>query len=295
MFYRSAPNIILQALLVSAISAGTAHAGEVFVSLKTEAKISQMEVHLGDVADIAAADSKDRRRLELFKIAKLPPIGAFKLSRSEIEYGLNKGIRGSMPTIVWGGAENVLISGKSQRVSLAPGIDAAAVFLLNRLGGNGKVTLRMVHGVENVEVPLGKAVVRPDFPSIQVMGAHVDVPLIVEIGGVKVRQTSVRFQVIPRSEKLAFPKNKLYAKPEASDESLAALESSSRTDGEHRLVAKDQAVTLLIDTGGVRIETAGMALNNANKGEKVRVRRINGGAEIVGRVMQSGVVLADEF
>lgn len=297
MLYRSAFFIILQALFLSAICAGTVLAGEVFVSLKADTKISQREVRLGDVADIVATDITERRRLESLQVAVISSEGSPKqLSRSEIEYGLSQVSKEKLPTIVWGGAENVLVSSKPQRVSLASGIDAAAVFLLNRIGGNAHAGLRMIEGIESVEVPHGKVVVRPDFSSIRTIGTYIDVPLIVEVEGLRVMQTSVRFQVIRH------PKTQALANAERDIESESSGQSSPMLDGHasqanrnNRLVVKDQTVTLLIETGGVRIETSGMALNDANKGEKVRVRRVSGGAEIVGRVMQRGVVLVDEI
>jgi hypothetical protein len=296
MLYRSAPFIIFQALLLSAISAGSVLASEVFVSLKAEVKISQPDARLGDVADIVATDVAEKRRLESLKIAKLPSVGtAVRLSRSEIEYGLSKASNEKLPIIVWGGSENVLVSSKSQSVSLAPGIDAAAAFLFNRLGGNAQVSLRMIHGVDSVEMPPGSVVVRPDFSSIHTFGAYIDVPLIVEIEGLSAMQTSVRFQVIRHSKIHDLANAELNENSESSDEPLQFDKETSRTDRSNHWVTKDQAVTLLIETGGVRIETSGMALNDANKGEKVRVRRISGGAEIVGRVMQRGVVLVDEI
>lgn len=60
------------------------------------------------------------------------------------------------------------------------------------------------------------------------------------------------------------------------------------------LVSRQQKVTVLLESDGMRIESEGIALADARMGEQVRVRRTSGNVELAGRAIRQGVVLVEE-
>ena len=273
------------------------HAAEtrdVFVSLRPAAEVPGKVVRLGDVAVMTVRNPVEQVKWQAIEVARpLSLANPIRLSREEIVRQVGAAHPEWQNRLVWGGSNEVLVSGKLQRIDLEAAVNNAAAFLMERLSDGDFVSLRLVDGADPIEVPIGNVRSRPDTRAARKIGSYVEIPLIVDVDGVQAARPMLRFAV-SRSQRNATVETP--AKPSvpalATEQSRAPVVDIA--DATPFVVSRQQPVTILIDGGGIRIESEGVALANARQGEKVRVRRTHGNVELAGRAVQQGVVLVEE-
>lgn len=265
---------------------------EVFVALRPTATVEGRVVRLGDVAAVTTRGASEQGKYLSIEVSRLASLASpARVTREDIVRRVNTDHPELSGRLVWGGSNEVLVSGKPQRVDLETATNAAATYLMGRLGGGDLISLRLLDSQTAIEVPPGNVRSRPDMQAATRSGAVVEVPVIVEVDGVLAARPVLRFAV-SRS-------------PRAGNQ--AAAESATMPTTEQRgspaadtdmtkpyLVSRQQKVTVLLESDGMRIESEGIALADARMGEQVRVRRTSGNVELAGRAIRQGVVLVEE-
>lgn len=292
------------AACIAALSPGLAEAAtaaavpapissDVFVTLHDAVAVRSRMVLLGEVAIVAAHDPAEQAEWAALEIAHPESLATpMHLTRRSIARRLASLRPEWRGQLLWGGSQEVVVSGQPQQVDLDPAVSKAAVFLLERLGGRDRVTLRLEEGGGRVSVPFGIARCSPDLQAANMIGAYAEVPVVVDVDGKPAMRQMLRFAVLRTSRRVDRAASAVEAETSAAADAVQPVQMPA--DASAYLVARQKPVTLLLDMDGIRIESEGIALDNARLGDLVRVRRANGNAEVSGKVVQQGVVQVGE-
>ena len=293
--------------------AGHACAEEAFIRLRQHVSLDSVVVQLGDVADITTRAPATAVRLRSVEIARFRSlVNPVKLTRAEVDVSLrHHGV--PLGSIAWGGSSEVVISGRLGHVDLTPGIDEAARQLMGRFGQRGGVAIRVVDSGGEALAPPGAVSIRPDMGSMRQYGQTIELPLWVEVDGIRVAKPQLRFEIfrdafdistsevrLKTSSELEFPLDRIAgmtgtepSKP-AHEPYQAQHINAQDTKDKNLLVAKDRLVRILIEAGTVQLEGQGVSLADAHQGEMVRVRRTSNNDEFLGRAIGRDLVLVEE-
>lgn len=275
----------------AAVGAPVSPQSDVFVTLRPAAEVKHRTVLLGDVATIAVRIPAEQQEWSALEIARpesfATPVHLTRAAIADRLASLRPEWRGRL---YWGGSEEVVVSGQSQQFDLEPAVSKAAIFLLERLGGKDRVTLRVEEGSGKISIPFGVVHCRPDLQAANFLGAYAEVPLLLDVDGKPVTRQLVRFAVLRAPRRAAQAESGVQV--QATDVPDAGAQV--QVHASPYLVARQKPVTLLLDMEGIRIESEGIALDNARLGDVVRVRRANGNAELAGKVVREGVVQVGE-
>lgn len=282
---------------------GHACAEEAFVRLRQHVSLDSVVVQLGDVAEITTGLPETTARLRAIEIARLKSlVKPVRLARAEVDALLARQRGFSRGSIAWGGSSEVVISGRLGHVDLTPGLDAAAKLLMEKYGQRRGVVIRVVDGGGEVLAPPGPVNIRPEMASLRRLGRSIELPLVVEVDGVRVARPQIRFEISwdtfdsPMPEVVLRKSSVLELPPDLSARApgIDVRRPVGALDDGDLLIKKDQSVRILVEAGAVRLESDGIALADARHGDMVKVKRSSGNNEIPARVIGRGLVLVGE-
>lgn len=275
--------------LILGLLAQRALAEDAFMKLRPRVEVDDVVVKLGDVAEVTARQAvlaDQLKRVEVGRFATLSrPI---RLNRSDIERVLEQSALVSSGSVVWGGASEVQLVGRSRRIDLTAGVDAAASALMARLGTRQYIEIRVLDDGGDVVGPPGKTRIVPEIELARRRGYVIEVPLLVEIDGIAVAHPLVRFEVTRKP-------------PEFANASLLPAVPTAQVSLDEKVeepvnwaVQKDHPIRVIVAAGAVRLESSGIALADARQGDKVMIRRLGGGTDLQGRATGRDLVVVEE-
>jgi hypothetical protein len=252
-----------------------AWAGTAFVRMEPSALLDRAEVRLGDVASVSSSDALLARQLSGVVIARLQSIAVpVRIRQVDAEAAVRVALPGQASAVLWGSAAETRASGRPIRRDLGAAVDDAARGLFRRLGSGRVVEVRLATAPGALELPPGRFEARPDFAAAVLIGSRLDVPLRTYVDGIPMAVAHARFDIRLLRPDVPGP--------------------GAGRSAESVAVRRDQPVRLLVDGGGLRIETEGVALDDAAIGAPVKIRRQGSAATLSGQVMAAGMVRVDE-
>lgn len=278
--------------VVFGLAASSAAAESVFVSLRPVAETDSPLVLLGQVAEVAAADPQLAAQLRALPIKRLATLTKpAQVGREDVMAALGRQGVTDLGEVAWGGVDRCEVEGRKQALDLTPGVDAAAVQLMERIGGRRGISIRLVEDGSPLVGVAGATRIVPDMKGARRIGRFVDVPLRVEVDGVSVARPVARFEVTALPESVA--EELVAARPGSISVHREPLAPVAAEGGDW-VVRKDQPVRVVISVGSVRLEGKGIALADARNGEAVSVRYLGNGSTLGGQAGGPGLVVVQE-
>jgi hypothetical protein len=285
-------SFLLPVLAVFGLACSSASAETLFVSLRPVAETDSLLVLLGQVAEVAAADLQLAARLRALPVKRLATLTKPGwVDREEILAAMARQGATAGGDVAWGGVSRCEVAGRKQALDLTPGVDAAAVLLMERLGGHRTISIRLIEDGGPVVGVVGGTRIVPDMTGARRIGRFVDVPLRVEVDGVSVARPVARFEVTVLPESVA---EELVAAQSSSTSVRRELQELVAAESGEWVVKKDQPVRVIISVGSVRLEGKGIALADARSGESVSVRYRGNGSTLGGQAGGPGLVVVQE-
>lgn len=257
-------------------------------------------VRLSDIAAITE-DSNEKvleRTLAQVVVAHLGDTTARTLTREDIERTLFRSNPTLQDSVVWGGADLVVIRSGVQSVDLTQKIDQLADQVLQILGTRlGPVELTLVsRHADKLEVPaVAKIEEILAIEKAAWAAREVRVPVQIFVDGKKYTETMVKFRWRAKQGQQRVSQEIVYndSKPGAADNPLLTVASLQPQAAENVkfLIQKGQRVRLIMHDGDIDIESEGVAISSANIGDLVKVRREDGSDLLVGRVSGPDTVI----
>lgn len=278
--------------VVFGLAASSAAAESVFVSLRPVAETDSPLVLLGQVAEVAAADPQVAARMRVLPVKRLTTLTTpGRIDRQDVLAAMGREGVVLSGEVAWGGVDHCEVVGRRQALDLTPGVDAAAVQLMERMGGRRGISIRLVEDGSPLVGVAGATRIVPDMKGARRIGRFVDVPLKVEVDGVSVARPVARFEVSALPEAVA--EELLVARP-VSASTHREVAGPVVAEGANWAVRKDQPVRVIISVGSVRLEGKGIALADARNGEAVSVRYLGNGSTLGGQAGGPGLVVVQE-
>lgn len=278
-------------------------AESVFVNLLPGVQVDRTEIRLADIAQMASRDPAAAERLGATVVATCSTLSQpCHLEKAGLLSAIQAHAAQQGTTLLWGANETVTVTGRRRQLPLAPAIERAAARILQQMDPTHPIALGIKETPAAIEAPPGTATFRPEFDQMRRFGTMIDLPITVLVDGVTVARPLVRY-VLQRVG-TAFATDSPVRGEDQLEQKQARVQqtpgrsSTSWQKEEHDLgsdvaIARNKKIRLLIASGPVQVETEGTALSNAAIGTLVDVRRINGLADVRGRVIDSGTVLVE--
>lgn len=281
-------------------------AGDVYVRIKSEVTLDHLNVYLGDVATVTA-DTTDRQmpeRLLREPVAHLATLAIpTRIGKQEIEQSLLKRKLDGREDFVFGGPDFIVVYGKRQTISLMPQLDYMANWLAERLSIQLEVVnlTLMTNNVKLTDVPMGKVEQRALFEQIRLSGNDIRIPLSVSVDGHIYAKPIIQFRLdtkharsdSERPARLTQSVNNAVVRPVVQSQAVADVYAASQISlvKKNFLIKKGQHVRIVVQEGSIQIESEGVAMMDADVGDMVKVRRIDGKDMLIGRVLGSDTVV----
>lgn len=255
--------------LLGSLLACTVHAGGAFVRLLPAADVGGPVVQLAAVAAIESDDEALVRELEGVEVIRLQAGEATKqLARDEVERRVLAALPDRALHVAFGGASRIRLERPTNRHTLDELFDRAAAAVFLRLPGATRIDLKRLGARDAVALPPGRVSYRVDARNMLRTGAIVEVPVDILVDAAFAGRVLARFEL-----RAAGP-------AQADREEPAAVSRIRRND----------PVAVRVQSGGVVIQSEGYALNGAETGDVVRVRRSGSNDVLTGRLLASGAV-----
>lgn len=318
--------ILRSLVLVCSLQAATAwgDAAAVTVSLGDAVVVDGEQLTLGDIAQIQGAEPW-RSRLQQLKIGPAPRAGlSRRLDRASLA-GLVRERHGRAVSVAWEGANTVAVKRASIDYTadtfVKPAHDQLMRHLRARYGDASRIDATLVGALKPLALPSGNLSVTARQVHAEGLAKRVCVWVDVSVNGVATTSLPIWFSVsayepaivatrnIARHERLGALDIKieerdiagLAAKPLDVERSVDALRSRQalaqgqillRTDVETApSVLRNQEIQVQVRSGGVVIETSGIAMQEGRVGDRVSVRNPGSQKDYVARVISEGVVM----
>jgi flagella basal body P-ring formation protein FlgA len=317
---------ILRSLaLVCSLHAATAWSAgaAVTVSLGESVLVEREQLKLGDIAQIQGAEPWQSRLREL-KLGAAPRAGLTRRLDREALVALVRERHGRLVPVAWDGAGSVLVKRASIDYAADTFVKPAQERLLRTLqerhGNATRIDAVSVGVSKPLALPNGNLTVAARQIRADVSAKRVCVWVDVAVDGVAVTSLPIWFSVsiyeptlvaargIARHERLGDIDMKveerdiagLSARPLAAQRSADALRARHplaqgqvvlKTDVEPApSVLRNQEIQVQVHSGGVVIETSGIAMQEGHIGDRVSVRNPGSQKDYVARVISEGVV-----
>lgn len=255
--------------LLGSLLACTVHAGGAFVRLLPAADVGGPVVQLAAVAAIESDDEALVRELEGVEVIRLQAGEATKqLARDEVERRVLAGLPDRALHVAFGGASRIRLERPTNRHTLDELFDRAAAAVFLRMPGATRIDLKRLGARDAVALPPGRVSYRVDARNMLRTGALVEVPVDILVDAAFAGRVLARFELRA-------------AGPAQADRDERATVSRIR---------RDDPVAVRVQSGGVVIQSEGYALNGAETGDVVRVRRSGSNDVLTGRLLASGAV-----
>jgi hypothetical protein len=255
--------------LLGSLLACTVHAGGAFVRLLPAADVGGPVVQLAAVAAIESDDEALVRELEGVEVIRLQAGQATKqLARDEVERRVLAALPDRAPHVAFGGASRIRLERPTNRYTLDELFDRAAAAVFLRMPGATRIDLKRLGARDAVALPPGRVSYRVDARNMLRTGALVEVPVDILVDAAFAGRVLARFEL-----RVAGP-------AQADREEPATVSRIRRND----------PVAVRVQSGGVVIQSEGYALNGAETGDVVRVRRNGSNDVLTGRLLASGAV-----
>lgn len=310
---------LLLVLLLAPLPAGAA-----VVRLAAEAAVPDDEVSLGEVATVEA-DEPLASRLRAVRLGPAPAVGAVHRVDAEWVRLRLRGARIDPARVRIAGAERVLVTRAFQVVPGAALVEAVTRLAAARAeqgtgAGDGGIVLQPLAVPEDLRVPLGTLSLEPRLapapPGATVLAAmvtvrldgrdHQSVPLTLRVARhrpvlVAARPLEPRRPPGPDDLRLEprltteIPADALTERPEAADLEVvrpvrAGEIVTARSLRPRLVVRRGELVTLVLESGGLRITAQGQAGQDGRRGDPVRVTNLGSRREVLGVVEAPGLV-----
>lgn len=260
--------------LLGSLLACTVHAGGAFVRLLPAAEVGGPVVQLAAIAAIESDDEALVRELEGVEIIRLQAGEATKqLARDEVERRVLTALPERALHVAFGGASRLRLERPTSRHTLDELFDRAAAAVFLRMPGATGIDLKRLGARDAVALPPGRVSYRVDARNMLRTGALVEVPVDILVDAAFAGRVLARFELRAAGSARA-----------DRDEQQATVSRIRRND----------PVAVRVQSGGVVIQSEGYALNGAETGDVVRVRRSGSNDVLTGRLLASGAVGIDE-
>lgn len=257
------------AVLLGSLLACTVHAGGAFVRLLPAVEVAAPVVPLAAIAAIESDDEALVRELEGVEIVRLQTGEATKqLARDEVERRVLAALPDRAPHVAFGGASRIRLERPTNRHTLDELFDRAAAAVFLRMPGATRIDLKRLDTRAPVALPPGRVSYRVDARNMLRTGALVEVPVDILVDAAFTARVLARFELRA-------------AGPAQADREEPATVSRIR---------RNDPVAVRVQSGGVVIQSEGYALNGAETGDVVRVRRSGSNDVLTGRLLASGTV-----
>jgi hypothetical protein len=255
--------------LLGSLLACAVHAGGAFVRLLPSAEVAAPVVQLAAIAAIESDDEALVRELEGVEIIRLQAGEATKqLARDEVERRVLTALPERALHVAFGGASRIRLDRPTTRHALDELFDRAAAAVFLRMPGATRIDLKRLGARDAVALPPGTVSYRVDARNMLRTGALVEVPVDILVDAAFAGRVLARFELRA-------------AGPARADRDEQATVSRIR---------RNDPVAVRVQSGGVVIQSEGYALNGAETGDVVRVRRNGSNDVLTGRLLASGAV-----
>jgi flagella basal body P-ring formation protein FlgA len=315
-------SVILLGLL-HAVSAWSA-APLVTVSLSDTVTVEREQLTLGDVAQISGNELW-RSRLQQLALGTAPRAGLSRRLEREVIEALIRERHGRALTIAWDGAEKVTVKRTAAEHAANKFIEPARDYLVRHLRERHADVVRIdavpVGALKPLALPSGEMSLAVRQIRGDALAKRVCVWVDVSVDGVAVASLPIWFAVSVHRPAVVVTRNLtrhdrlsandvrieerdvagLAAIPMAVDASFTTMRVRQpiaqgqmllRTDVEAApSVLRNQEIQVQVRSGGVIIETSGIAMQEGRVGDRVAVRNPGSQKDYVARVISEGVVM----
>jgi flagella basal body P-ring formation protein FlgA len=316
----------LIAILLLASASATGAQGTAQIRLLPRADVGKPFFALGDIADIESADGNLQQRLAVLRIGQSPRMGyRLTVPRSAVEDAVGRDLPSLRHALRWTGAQRVIVHGGGQPVSGGQITEIASrkAYEVMRPAYQA-LELRPVIKLDDLSVPLGEVSLAARLDRVNGATKRLCVPVELSVDGQAYRIVQVWFSVramqkvwvakhdrapgewLQQSDFVSELRDvaSLTSAPVSTrDQPLRTLRLRQRIEAGAVLlstqvearpaVLRNEPVAVKLVSGGISIETSGVALDDARVGQYVRVRNSASGEAFSGRVVDEHSVVIE--
>jgi Chaperone for flagella basal body P-ring formation len=259
------------------------NAETVFIGLKSDITLDHREIRLGELAEVVSSNPQTVESLSGMVVARLSNLLVPQtIDQAAISNEILAHQTVANLSVIWGSNHSVRVSGRLQPVSLRAAADAGSLYLLQSFPKGVAATISLIEPLDAIEVPPGQLAVVPRFKDIRRIANRFDLPVDIIVDKVSLTTALIRYRLTGGDS--------LSGGDAMSTKNSRVNDVNDQNTG----VRRGQKVQVVYLAGAVQLESEGVALADAIKGEKVSVRLSGSGAQISGRVSQGQVVKVEE-
>ncbi|HYD78327.1 MAG TPA: flagellar basal body P-ring formation chaperone FlgA [Paucimonas sp.] len=314
----------LPGLLLPAAAAADA---TVRIALRDDVLVAKADITVGDVAQVAAADSGIKTSIERLRVGRAPRVGhVLQIGREELMYLVRTRTALAGNAVMWSGAVAVKVRSASQSFDGSAIVDAGRRFLHEALAPRfAKVDVQFDERLPDVVLPPGAVTLHARASDLTHVHARMPVWVDIAVDGHVYRAIVLPFKV--SAQRLVFVARTALAEgsavgpndfdlveqdvaaiaavadtPVTSDEfapsrlrrALRSGDILRRSQLMRAGVLRGDIVKLVVATRDVRIETRATAQQDGELGQRVSVKPEHGDTAVAARIVAAGVAAVEE-
>jgi flagella basal body P-ring formation protein FlgA len=307
-------------------NAGSAQTTEIVISLRSEAHLEGRTFTLGDIADISGRDKKLISRLQRLLLGRTPRAGvSAKIDRDLVSARVEHLIPGVSIPLAWVGAPKINVLAKSYPLKQQDYLTVAQQHLNNWLSERyQEFSTKPVGQYDDLHLPAGSVTIEAEvgrrdgiskrmcvWVDLLVKGAHYStLPVWFKVKAeaevyVLRRDHTAGTPVIP--EMLQINRRDIAAVAGVAVAELTAIEGQRLvrdlpsgavlTEADIQPmpdITKGQRVRIQASVGKVTLFATARALEDGNRGDPIRVERLDGSDSYMARVLDNGMAIVEE-
>lgn len=325
---RSVRAIVMVGLLlvVGAVDAGRPLTGAIEISLRDQVRLQGRNFTLGDVAQLDGTDSRLVSRLEQVLLGRTPRAGvSAQIDRDAVASRIDRLLPGVSRRVIWKGAIQTRVQAQLRRIDRKQYLDTAQHYLDTWLGQRHEdFSAKPVGSYGDLQLPAGKVTIRAEVTRHDRASKRMCVWIDLQVDGAHYTTLPVWFDVSAKAEVFELQRDLSAGTPLKQEMLKKTKRDTAAVSGEpvsaltviegQRLIRDLPAGTVLTITalqpvpdvvkgqklqvkatmGKVTLFATARALEDGNRGDPIRVERLDGSDDYMARVLDTGLAVVEE-
>ncbi|MEW8041027.1 MAG: flagellar basal body P-ring formation chaperone FlgA [Candidatus Thiodiazotropha endolucinida] len=313
-------------LVAGIVDAGRTQTGAIEISLRDQVRLQDRTFTLGDIAQLDGTDSRLVSRLKRVLLGRTPRAGvSAQIGRDAVASRIDRLSPGISKRVTWKGAAQTRVQAQHHRYDRQAYLDAAQRHLDNWLGKRYKdFSAKPVGSYADLQLPAGKVAIQAEVARRDRVSKRMCVWVDLLIDEAHYTTLPVWFDVTSKAEVYELQRDLSAGtslKPhmlKKSKRDLAAVSGEpvaalAVIEGQRLIrdlpsgtvltkaalqpvpdVIRGQKLQVKASVGKVTLIATARALEDGNRGDPIRVERLDGSDNYMARVLDTGLAVVEE-
>jgi flagella basal body P-ring formation protein FlgA len=313
-------------LITCGVGAEPKLSGIIEIDLRDQVRLEGRTFTLGDIAKLDGMDSRLVSRLKRVLLSRTPRAGvSAQIDRVDVASRIDRLLPGVSKRVVWKGATQTRVQARYRRFGRQGYLDSAQHYLENWLGERFEdFVAKPVGSYEDLELPTGNVTMRAEVAHRDRLSKRMCVWIDLMIDEAHFNTLPVWFDVTAYAEVFELqrdlsagtqlkPEMLMKAKHDLATVSGEPVVVLAAIDGQRLIrdlpggsvltetvlqsvpdVVKGQKLQVKASVGRVTLIALARALQDGNRGDPIRVEKLDGSDKYMARVLDTGLAVVEE-